>query len=477
MTKWDRIFRIAVVLLLSANLAVTSIICVRLADKALVESSGKKESATEIADADHDIALILSESPTAADVWYNYDWAYEVSDYVEIIRLGTTGSDWHFEMTLPGANADLTVQQIYVNNMVDGQKTTDQLVSDDVIRYMAELNDISGDEVILRAGKTLFFEDWHPFVTEFNGREILFVLQAASGETVRYSYIFELTENPALSVDYTNDSGKDLSLLRHNADYDIKVFDGVYWVPAVSLGESRYTNAEIAAMQKDSPEEKQAKIGTLYEALQLYQIGDFHSADDNVRISENGINWEFHTPGRNAVINNCGCCATDSAWLRYLLDGDYDEIGYITTSQRDGSGHVYNYIQEGEWYYIIDLTHYRNDWIATIEENGDLEAYSRSDRVLGNIHRTKDLASFVNYVQDAFNDPPGLMFRLTCEDVTPIDGVHSEEGVAIVRPESCEPYVTCIFDDDADDLTYAYAPNPTKVPEYSLQPVQKNKRA
>ena len=34
MTKWDRIFRIAVVLLLSANLAVSSIICVQLADKA-----------------------------------------------------------------------------------------------------------------------------------------------------------------------------------------------------------------------------------------------------------------------------------------------------------------------------------------------------------------------------------------------------------------------------------------------------------
>ena len=77
MAKWDRIFRIAVVLLLSANLAVSSIICVQLADKAPVESSGKKESATEIADADHDIALILPESPTAADAWYDYDWAYE----------------------------------------------------------------------------------------------------------------------------------------------------------------------------------------------------------------------------------------------------------------------------------------------------------------------------------------------------------------------------------------------------------------
>lgn len=466
MTKWDKLFRIAVVLLLSANLAVSSIICVRLADGTPAESRGKNDSAAETVGADNDVALVLPESPAATDPWYDYVWAYEASDYVEIIRLGSNGSEWHFEMTLPGANVDLTVKQIYINDMVDGQKIEDSLLNDDAIRHMAELNGISGDEVILRAGKTLIFEDWHPYVTDFNGREIVFVLQADSGETVRYSYIFELTENPALSADYTNDSGKDLFLLRHDAAYSIEVFDGVFWVPAVSLGESRYMNSEIAAMLNDSPEEKQAKIGTLYEALQLYQVGDFRSADDNVRISENGIDWEYHTPGRNAVINNCGCCATDSAWLRYMLDGDYDEIGYITTSQRDGNGHVYNYIQDGEWYYIIDLTHYRNDWIATIEENGDIDAYLRSDRVLGNIHRTKDLSSFVNYVQDAFNDPPGLMFRLTCEDVTPLDGVRSQDGVTIVRPESYEPYVTCIFDDDTDDLTYAYAPDPTNVPEY-----------
>lgn len=464
MTKWDKIFRVAVVLLLSANLAVSSMICLRLGNVTPVVSSGENGSAAETTD--DDIEPIPPESPKAADAWYDYAWVYEASDYVEIIRLAAAGSDWHFEMTLPGANVDLTVKQIFINDIVDGQETNVFLTDDDTIRHMAELNDINGDKVILRAGKSLIFDDWHPYVTDFNGRQILFVLQAPSGETVRYSYIFELTENPALLVDYTNDSGKDLSLLRHDAAYSIEVFDGVFWVPAVSLGKSRYTNAEIAAMLNDSPEEKQAKIGTLYEALQLYQIGDFRSVDDNVRISENGIDWEYHTPGRNAVINNCGCCATDSAWLRYLLDGDYDEIGYITTSQRDGSGHVYNYIQDDGWYYIIDLTHYRNDWIATIEENGDMDAYSRSDRVLGNIHRTKDLASFVNYVQDAFNDPPGLMFRLTCEDVTPLDSIRSQDGVTIVRPESYEPYVTCIFDDDTDDLTYAYVPNPTKVPEY-----------
>lgn len=178
MTKWDKLFRIAVVLLLSANLTVSSIICVRLANGTPAESRGKNDSATETVGADNDVALILPESPAATDPWYDYDWAYEASDYVEIIRLGAAGSVWIFDITLPGANVDLTVKQIYINDMVDGQKIEDFLL-DDAIIHMAELNGISGDEVILRAGKTLIFEDGHPYVTDFNGREIVFVLQAA----------------------------------------------------------------------------------------------------------------------------------------------------------------------------------------------------------------------------------------------------------------------------------------------------------
>ena len=84
-------------------------------------------------------------------------------------------------MTLPGANVDLTVNEIYINDMVDGQRTNVFLAEDDTMRYMAQLNGINGDELILRAGKTLIFEDWNPFVTDFNGRQILFVLQVPSG--------------------------------------------------------------------------------------------------------------------------------------------------------------------------------------------------------------------------------------------------------------------------------------------------------
>lgn len=297
--------------------------------------------------------------------------------------------------------------------------------------------------------------------------------ETASGGEVSYSYIYELDGSPAsrsaaqTPADYSTDNGRDLAALRCDAGFEIEVFEGVYWVSASALGKTRFTNAQVYRLLSDTPEEKQAEISTLYEALQLYQIGDFRSADDNIRIEENGIDWEYHTPGRLAAENNSGCCATDSAWLRYILDGDYDELGYISTSQRDGSGHIYNYIWDGEWYYIIDLTHYRNDadiGLTTVIENGDIDSYMRSDRVLGNIHRTKDLRCFVNYVQDAFNAPPGLMFRLTCENVPPIDGVSTGNGIAITHPESYEPYITCIFDDPNDTLTHTYAPDPTRDP-------------
>ena len=69
MTKWDKIFRVAVVLLLSANLAVSSMICVRLGNGVPAASSGENVSAAE--NADDDIEPIPPESPKAADAWYD----------------------------------------------------------------------------------------------------------------------------------------------------------------------------------------------------------------------------------------------------------------------------------------------------------------------------------------------------------------------------------------------------------------------
>ena len=136
------------------------------------------------------------------------------------------------------------------------------------------------------------------------------------------------------------DPAHDTENLRYAADYEVEVADGVWWVPAVSLGESRYTNSDIAKMVNTRPGQKREKLATLYEALQLFQIGNFANGNDNQRIAERGVNWEHHKPGYHAVRTNEGCCATDSNWLNYILWQDYDEVGFLAYSQSDGGGHI-----------------------------------------------------------------------------------------------------------------------------------------
>ncbi len=464
-------FRILVLVLLAAILAVNTVMCVKICT--LAEESETAEDTTAADMPAEPAEPSATQEPDQAepasapegDFLYSYDWAYSSFEFVEVNKLGLTDGTWCFRITIPGTGSDMVLNEIYINNLVGGS-ITDEMSNPDWLNSMREINGIAdGEDIVLPASGSLFWGDSHPYVDYFDGREYRFVFAGPDGDTT-FSFIYELNgedSSAGAQVDYSADHTKDLATVRDGAQYEIEVFDGVYWVPAYTLGGSRYENAEIYAMLGDSPERKQQNISTLYEALQLYQIGDFTAADDNIRISENGVNWEYHTPGRQAVENNCGCCATDSAWLRYILDGDYDELGYISTSQPDGSGHVYNYIRQGEWFYIIDLTHYRNDatiGLTTVVEDGNINAYMQSDRVLGNIHRTKDLGLFVDYVQAVFNDPPRLMFRLTCEDVPPIDSVSVPDGIAIMHPESYREYITVIFDNASDSLIESYTADP-----------------
>ncbi len=282
-------------------------------------------------------------------------------------------------------------------------------------------------------------------------------------------FCYALSTEPSLP-DYSGDGGKDLGTLRYQAAFEAEVNPGVFWVPARVLGDSRYTNGEIYAMLSASPQEKQEAISTVYEALQLYQIGGFYSSDDNIRMREDGVNWEHHKPGYDAVRTNTGCCATDSNWLNYLLREDYEEVGFIATSQRDGSGHIYNYLKEDGFYYFIDLTHYRTDWIATAVEDGDMDSYYRSDFVLGNIHKAQSVQAFVDYVQWAFGDPPGLMFQYRAEDCLAIDSVANGGKMTITYEEVPGVEVAVIFDDPGDSLEYTFEPSPRQLPDWSSNP-------
>ena len=323
----------------------------------------------------------------------------------------------------------------------------------------------------LQPGDTFPWNDAHPATNEWDGREYRFHFAAEPGGSTwveTMTFRFENLTAGNVPADYSADNGKDLKTLRHEASFEVEVADGVFWVPAATLGTSRYTNAEIHAMLTATPEEKQASIATLYEALQLYQVGNFTPSDDNRRQFENGINWEHHKPGYHAVRTNTGCCATDTNWLRYILDGDYEEVGFLATSQPDGSGHVYNYILQDGWYYFVDLTHYHASGspMDSAVENGDLAAYRATDFVLGNIHKAGTFEDYVNYVQATFHEPPAMMFRYTAENVLAVDS----NGTQIIYEEANGLQIEVIFDNPGDNMGLARAESPVQLPDWNTAP-------
>ena len=263
------------------------------------------------------------------------------------------------------------------------------------------------------------------------------------------------------------DSERDTWNLRSNASFEFEVADGLWWVPAITLGQTHYTNSQIAEIVNETPEQKKEKISTLYEAIQLFQISGFANGNDNIRVSADGINWEHHKPGYYAITTNNGCCATDSNWLLYVLDGDYDEVGMICYSYSDGSGHVFNYIKDGEYYYFIDLTHYRNDFRSSAVENGKESAYYGTDFIAGNIHKTKDPLLYVNYCLKNYNNPPALFAMYPNHEVVSIDGVHTENGIVITYNQEIEDSMTIVYDNPDDNLTYGFAKDNSEVPDWS----------
>ena len=380
------------------------------------------------------------------------------------------GTDYHFHMDLfNGTDRELTLQELIITDYENGNKGED---------YPLDIRQFQGWAFYtLAPGTGDGFDDWHPNPAPFDSRDYTIVYQDEDKNEYRVTFTFDLAGAPEVDVnygssdasglDYSQDQGKDLMTLRYDADFEEEVYPGVYWVPARSLGDSRYSNADIFQMVDHSPEDKQAAVSTLYEALQLYQVSGFISADDNIRMGENGIAWEHHKPGYYAVLTNNGCCATDSNWLHYILAGDYDEIGYIATSQRDGSGHVFNYILQDGWYYMIDLTHCRTDWIGTAVEDGTLDSYHSSDFVLGNIHKTKSPEAYADYIQATFNDPPGLIVKYTAADVPALDSVRSQSGIEITYAQMNDIELEILFDDPGDSLTFAFTDAPSRFPNWA----------
>ena len=243
----------------------------------------------------------------------------------------------------------------------------------------------------------------------------------------------------------------DTKTLRHDADFEIKISEGVYWVPANVLGGTRLTNEEMLENIGDYLWLRE-NINTLYELLQYIQVVGFRTAmiSTNRHIIENGKAWEHFQPAELVIANNAGNCAGNVNFVRYVLEGKYDEVGQIVWHWDLGGGHFMPYIKHEGYYYVFDVGHYSMNFNHVAVESGKLESYYNSDYI-ANIHRVSDLSVYAEFYRNAIlragNKAPTIFAKIT-SDIVPIgyDRTFTEDSDNFLFfPSVIEPYFTVIY--------------------------------
>ena len=186
--------------------------------------------------------------------------------------------------------------------------------------------------------------------------------------------------------------------INFNAEYEIRLSPNTYWVPISSIGRPQFTECEAARLISSSPEKIRESIWTLYDAVQLFQLCNFEETEDNKIIHHNTLEWEFHKPGYYSVLTNRGCCASDTSWLLYILNGKYEQIGVLAFIRESGSGHSLNYIKPEGWFYFVDLlSHVAKHRKYSTPETGCLADFAKSRYNTGIFIKSKSISDFVNY--------------------------------------------------------------------------------
>lgn len=130
----------------------------------------------------------------------------------------------------------------------------------------------------------------------------------------------------------------------------------IYHIPD-GLGEPQYSEEDIQAMINAnlSVDEAAEKLSTLADVVQyLYLRGYTADSGDLQFFGTDGYVWHVNLNPKEVFSNNAGNCGGGSNLVNYLLQGDYEEQGYVHEQGNQG-GHVYNYFKQDDIYYFFDL--------------------------------------------------------------------------------------------------------------------------
>ena len=129
---------------------------------------------------------------------------------------------------------------------------------------------------------------------------------------------------------------------------------------STKLGGTTLTPEEAYALLDMEPEQVKERVKTAADVLMLMLAGQYSDCHGDRNITIDGNIWHYNLNAFQVMETRTTNCGSAANLANYLLEGDYEEIGFILHAYYigDGGGHVYNYFKYQGKYYIVDFSWY-----------------------------------------------------------------------------------------------------------------------
>lgn len=203
------------------------------------------------------------------------------------------------------------------------------------------------------------------------------------------------------------------------------------YVLSTKLGGTTLTPEEAYALLDMEPEQVKERVKTAADVLMLMLAGQYgDTGGDRTKIID-GREWHYNLNAFQVMQTRTTNCGSAANLANYLLEGDYEEIGFILHAYYigGGGGHVYNYFKYQGKYYIVDFSWYMfanyqpgNDF--PVMELDRLEDYgSRIPELYGNVCMALAHTSPGQHYPNVFDDqnkayaiPAGVEYTLLYQE-------------------------------------------------------------
>ena len=121
------------------------------------------------------------------------------------------------------------------------------------------------------------------------------------------------------------------------------------------LGGTTLTPEEAYALLDMEPEQVKERVKTAADVLMLMLAGQYRDCQGDRNVMIDGQEWHYNLNAFQVMQTRTTNCGSAANLANYLLEGDYEEIGFILHAYYigNGGGHVYNYFKYQGKYYLF----------------------------------------------------------------------------------------------------------------------------